>query len=98
LDQFKNVFCKIQSTNNLKDLIDYASNSTKHESKYKERFLLDSESLNKIEYLQLIDFFESNTINPKQWIIIQSINETEHKLSEFCEKNNNKFTAIKKYF
>lgn len=93
-EQLDNIFGSTQSFDNLKTLINYVSKRNQQVSEENHTIMLDSENLNSIEYQQLIKHFESNTIDPKQWIIIQSISETNQELSEFCDLNNIK-TIIK---
>ncbi len=95
-EQLSTVFTTTKSVNNLQELIRYSQKKKcNQELKKANNFImLDSENLSKKEYEELIEHFESKQINTKQWIIIQSITETNLKLSQFCEKNNIK-TIIK---
>ncbi len=94
-EQLSTVFTTTKSVNNLQELIRYSQKKCNQELKKANNFImLDSENLSKKEYEELIEHFESKQINTKQWIIIQSITETNLKLSQFCEKNNIK-TIIK---
>lgn len=83
-EQLANLCTNIHSAYSLDELIKF---SEKHTTD-KDLILVDSGNLNKREYNQLIDYLESHKINNKQWIFIQGINETNVKLSQYCEEND----------
>jgi len=90
LEQISNLCDTAKSIESLAVLIQIAEQESNNNAIY----LLDSEGLDKQEYLQLLDYFETKNINFKQWIIVQSINETKQQLSNFC-RNNSITTIIK---
>ena len=99
-EQLNNVSHYIKAASNLQQLFEHVehnkhdhdedNNEGHNENNYEDKdlIIIDSENINKREYQQLIDYLETHKINNKQWIFIQSINETQQRLSRYCETNN----------
>lgn len=88
--QLINLSSNINIAKNLNQAIDY-SIQNKEDT---DLIFIDSVSLKKQEYVQLIDFLNTQRFNSEQWVFIQSVNETNAKLSTLCETHNIK-TIIK---
>jgi two-component system sensor histidine kinase/response regulator len=82
-EQLKNFCENVESASSLNDLIHYSEENTTDQ----DLILIDSKNLDDQETLQLIDYLETNLNNNKQLIFIQSINEVNPKLSNYCEVN-----------
>ena len=92
-EQLNNISHYIKAASNLQQLIEHVEhNNQEHDDEHnntnKDLIIIDSENINKREYQQLIDYLDTHNINNKQWIFIQSINETQQRLSHYCETNN----------
>ncbi len=89
-EQLENICENVQSAEKLEDLVRYSKENTKDQ----DLVLIDSENLSEVENLRLIEYLESNDVNTKQLIFIQSVNEINPRLSNYCEEN--KITTIMK--
>ena len=82
--QFDHLSEAVTKANNIQEVIRFSEKNTDDAN----LIFIDSEYLTIENQKELCAYLHANRINKNQWIFIQSINETNLQLSNYCEDNH----------